>query len=62
MSFHHQNKKVEEDNEEQSELNNLRKLNESYEIDLEDKKTKDLVGDEAVFNYYDHYKNLSKIT
>lgn len=37
------------------------KLNDSFEMDIDDQKPKDLVGVEAVKTYYSYYKRLDKI-
>lgn len=43
------------------EISYAKKLNDSDEYEVEDNLRKDLVGQEAVKDYFDHYKNLTKI-
>ncbi|KAL4456118.1 hypothetical protein ABPG74_014079 [Tetrahymena malaccensis] len=52
---------IEEERSRENDLIQLKKLNESDDMQLEDKKSKEIVGEEAVDQYYGHYKNLSKI-
>ena len=37
-------------------------LNNSVDMIIEDKQNKEIIGEEAINSYYDHYKNLQKIT
>ncbi|KAL4504535.1 hypothetical protein ABPG72_009981 [Tetrahymena utriculariae] len=52
---------IEEERSRENDLIQLKKLNESDDMQLEDKKSKEIVGEEAIDQYYGHYKNLSKI-
>jgi len=39
----------------------MKKLNDSFEMEIEDQKSNDLVGQNAINTYYSYYKRLEKI-
>lgn len=47
----------EEENDEQI----IKKLNDSFEMEIEDQKKLDLVGENAIRTFYNYYKKLDKI-
>jgi len=54
-------KKQEIQNEEKQENNVKEQIEKSFEIELEDTKPKETVGDKAIVDYYRHYKKLKKV-
>lgn len=52
-------KETEEDNELEKKF--IKKINESFEILPEDKHPKDIIGDQAEEEFYQHYKKLDKV-
>lgn len=59
--FLNEDKKKELENEEIKEKEVQTQIDKSFEIDIEDSKPKDHIGDKAIGAYYQHYKRLKKV-